>query len=192
MIDNCLLNNRKNCSKRNFIQRYKSQNKILIVYGYDWGYSSDTPALIYEFIERKINPLVKELNIELQFEKLGGEEGSVYCGICQLIQKADIALFDITTNNLNVILELGLAIGSGAHVYPLRSKHKSCQKNVLSDLNGILEYRFTRRGGKLKFETDLEKDLLNRIRYLVKEKNKQKLTPEEAFQEWRKKEGLAK
>ena len=192
MIDNCLLHNRKNCSKREFIQRYKRQSKTLIVYGYDWGYSSDTPALIYEFIERKIRPIAEESSIELQFEGLEGKEGSVYCGICQLIQKADIAILDITTNNFNVIFELGLSVGSGAYVYLLRSKHKPYQKNVFSDLNGILEYRFTRRGGKLKFEADLEKDLLNRIRYLAKEKNKQKLTPEEAFQEWRKKEGLTK
>jgi len=67
-----------------------------------------------------------------------------------------------------VIFELGLAIGSGAYVYTLRSKHLKRPKKVFSDLNGILEYRFHYRHGSLIWNTDLEKNLTNKIKLIAK------------------------
>ena len=172
MVKNCLLHNRRECSKRLLINNYKRKKEILIVYGFDWGSSTDTPALIYEFIDNKIKPIGLKYGMDIKFQKLGSKEGSIYCGICYAIQKADIAIFDISTHNLNVIFELGLAIGSGVYVYILKSRHQTHLRNSISDLNGILEYRFTRRSGILIFDTDLQERLKYKIRLIAKSKLK--------------------
>lgn len=171
MIENCILHNRKKCSKKSLVKKYKEKNIILVVYSFDWNTSTDTPALIYDLIE-KIKLFGTKYGIEVKFQRLGGKEGSIYCNICYSIQRADIAIFDISTHNLNVILELGLAIGSGAYVYILRSRHYRRRRDSISDLNGILEYRFTRRGGRLHFDTDLEKRIKSKIRFIVKSRLK--------------------
>ena len=172
MIKNCMLHNKRECSKRALINRYRLRKEILIVYGFDWGSSSDTSALIYDFVDEKIKSIGSKYGVKIKFQKLGSKEGSIYCGICYAIQKADVAIFDISTNNLNVIFELGLAIGSGAYVYILRSRHYSRSAKSLSDINGILEYRFTRKSGLLNFDTDLEKRLKFKIRDIAKKKLK--------------------
>jgi len=172
MIKNCMLHNKRECSKRASINRYRQRKEILIVHGFDWGSSSDASALIYDFIDKIIKPIGSKYGIKIDFQKLGSKEGSIYCGICYAIQKADVVIFDISTNNLNVIFELGLAIGSGAYVYILKSRHYSRSAKTLSDINGILEYRFTRRGGTLNFDTDLEKRLKFKIKTIAKKKLK--------------------
>ena len=166
------MHNRKECSKRSFINKYKLKKEILIVYGFDWGSSTDTPSLIYDFIDKNIKPIGLKYGMNIKFQKLSSKEGSIYCGICYAIQKADIAIFDISTHNINVIFELGLAIGSGVYVYILRSRHQSRLRNFLSDLSGILEYRFTRKGGILIFDTNLEERLKYKIRLIARRKQK--------------------
>lgn len=169
MINTCLLRNNRTCSRKKIIKNFKNTNKLLIVYGFDWGTSTDTPAFVYELIMDEIKPEVNKHNMKLVFQSLGGKEGSIYCDICCMIQKADIAIFDISTNNYNVIFELGLAVASGVYIYIIRSRHMR-QQEMISDLNGIMEYRFTRRRGPLQFNVDLKKRLISKIRTIVKNK----------------------
>lgn len=170
MITNCMLQNARKCTHREAIKKYKSRSKITIVYGFDWNANTDNPALIYDFVKRITRKASEDHSIPIDFEGLGGKDGSIYCDICEQIQKADIGLFDISTHNLNVIFELGLAISSGTYVYILRSKHYKKPTKLLSDLNGVLEYRFTRRSGNLRFEADLEANLRQQIRRIAKKK----------------------
>jgi nucleoside 2-deoxyribosyltransferase len=86
------------------------------------------------------------------------------------IKKSDIVIFNLSTNNPNVIFELGLAVGSGAYVFLLRSRHYSINTKVLLDLNGILEYRYTRRNGHYNFDSDFKGALEKKIRLLVRKK----------------------
>lgn len=164
----CLLHNNRSCSKKKTIERACDDNHIRIVYAYDWNSKSDNTALIYDEVMRGIKVLKKEFPLKYIFDSLGGKDGSIYCDICRQIQSADIALFDLSTNNLNVILELGIAIGVGTYVFVLKSKHYKPSVNALSDLNGILEYRFSRRSGQLKFEADFQKSLRSKLRQIAK------------------------
>jgi hypothetical protein len=172
MISNCLLHNSRTCGKRRTIQRYRDKNKIKIVFAFDWNTTSDNIALIHELVHRASLNVMKKYQVQFDFQTLGGKDGSIFCDICRQIQEADIALFDISTHNLNVILELGLAIGSGAYAFMLRSTHYKKPKRGISDLNGILEYRFTRRQGQLKFEADFERSLKSKLNFLAKKKIK--------------------
>lgn len=167
MIENCMLRNRRKCAQKERINHLRSQNKIRIVIGYDWNTSSDNIALIYDILTENLEPIARRKGISLDINRLGGKDGSIYCDICYQIQTADIALFDISTHNVNVIFEAGLAIASGAYVFMLRSRHQKKPKSRLSDLNGIMEYRFTRRN-KIKFDNDLIKRLVGRINVLIK------------------------
>jgi len=169
MIDTCLINSSKGCSRLSEINQNKKSNNIQIAYAWDWNISSDNPALIYEFCERELVPYAKELGLNIVFQSLGGKQtGSIFCDICKEIQKSDIIFFDISSHNINVLFELGLAIGSGAIVYLLRSKHQKKPAKSFSDLNGILEYRFTRSGGNLKFESNLVGDIAFKLRTIAK------------------------
>jgi nucleoside 2-deoxyribosyltransferase len=164
----CMLHNNSSCAKEKTIHRAQADNRVRIIYGYDWHTYSDNLALVYDHIQSIIDELKPKYSNSFMFNRLGAKDGSIYCDICRQIQSADIAIFDLSTNNLNVIFELGLAIGTGKHVFILRSKHYKSPKRSLSDLNGILEYRFSRRSGHLSFEADFRRSLLSKLHIIAK------------------------
>lgn len=169
MIDTCLINKASGCSRLSEIESTKKSNTVQFTYAFDWGISTDTPALIHDLFYFKLKPKAKEIGINLEFQGLGGKQtGSIFCDICCQIQKSDIILFDISSHNINVLFELGLAIGSGAYIYLLRSKHQKKPIKKFTDLSGILEYRFTRRGGSLIFNKDLVSEIITNLSSIAK------------------------
>jgi hypothetical protein len=120
-----------------------------------------------------IQEVKTEYPVKFSVKSLGAKDGSIYCDICRQIKSSDIALFDISSDNLNVIYELGLAVGAGAYVFILRSRHQRRRIGALSDLNGILEYRFSRRNGRLTFEADFRRSLKNKIRRAARRRMEQ-------------------
>jgi len=172
MTTNCLLHNADNCGKRNTIERAKADKQVRIVYAYDWSTHSDNTALIYEEAMRVVDELKHEFPLSFRFRSLRAKDGSIYCDICRQIRSADVAIFDLSTYNLNVILELGLAIGVGTYVFILRSQHYRRRSEALSDLNGILEYRFSRRSGRIRFDADFRRSLEMKLRAAAKRRMK--------------------
>lgn len=165
----CLLHNNRTCGKRKAIERTKHDNRVRIVYAYGWNTQSDNAALIYDEVMTVIKKVKKKFpGLKFSFDYLGAKDGSVYCDICRQIKSADIALFDLSKYNLNVILELGLSIGVGAYVFILRSRHYPKRQGALSDLNGILEYRFSRRSGRMTFQADFQRSLKSKLRLVAK------------------------
>lgn len=173
MNSTCLLHNANTCGKRKTIERAKADRHIRIVHGYDWNTHSDNTALIWDEAMEVVKELEQEFKLKFSYRSLGAKDGSIYCDICRQIQSADVAIFDISTYNLNVIFELGLAIGVGTYVFILKSKHYQRRTGALSDLNGILEYRFSRRAGRIKFDTDFKRSLKNKLRAAAKRRLKQ-------------------
>jgi nucleoside 2-deoxyribosyltransferase len=158
------------CAKESSIKRARSNKIIRIVHAFDWNSQSDNTALIQDEVRRVVDELKSEFRLKCTFNILGAKDGSIYCDICRQIRMADVAIFDISTYNLNVVFELGLAIGAGAYVFILRSKHYRRRRRVLSDLNGILEYRFSRRSGHLSFEANFKRSLKIILRKAAKRK----------------------
>ena len=159
----CMLHNTKTCSKERTIARAKSSNIVHVSLAYDWGSQTDNPALIWDEVQAVFTRLKPEFpGIKFYLHSLGGKDGSIYCDICRQIRSSDAVIIDLSTNNLNVILELGIAIGFGANIFILRSKHYK-QSGGLSDLNGILEYRFSRRAGRMNFEADFPHSLERKL-----------------------------
>ncbi len=172
MSTTCLLHNSRTCGKRKTIERRRRDNLVRIVYAYDWNTQSDNTALIYDEVMSVVRDLKQEFPVRFSFRPLGAKDGSIYCDICRQIKSADVALFDLSTYNLNVIIELGLAIGVGTYVFLLRSAHYQQRQRALSDLNGILEYRFSRRSGRLTFQADFQRSLRSKLRLAAKRRMK--------------------
>ena len=168
MSATCLLHNSRTCGKRKTIERSRRNNIVRIVYAYDWNTHSDNPALIYDEVMSAVRVLEQKYSVKFSFSSLKAKDGSIYCDICRQIKSADVVLFDLSTYNLNVILELGLSIGVGAYVFLLRSKHYQQRQGALSDLNGILEYRFSRRSGRMTFQADFQQSLRSKLRLAAK------------------------
>ncbi len=168
----CLLHNSRTCGKRRTIERSRGDDLVRIVYAYDWSTRSDNAALIRSEVMSVIRSLKQNLPVRFSFNSLGAKDGSIYCDICRQIKSADVALFDLSTYNLNVILELGLAIGIGTYVFILRSAHYQPRPRALSDLNGILEYRFSKRPGHLTFHADFKRSLTAKLRLVAKRRIK--------------------
>jgi len=166
----CLLHNERTCARKEAIQRAKSSSTVRVMNAFDWGSASDNEALVYEEAQKVFSRLRSAFpELEFSYHALGGKDGSIYCDICAQIRSADVVVLNLSTNNPNVILELGLAVGSGAHVFVVRSNHYRKQKG-LSDLNGILEYRFSRSGGRMKFEADFPGSLERTLRSVARER----------------------
>jgi hypothetical protein len=169
MIQTCMLHNNNTCGKRQTIEKNtKNMSKIIISYAYEWNTKSDNLAFIYEIIEK----IIKEIKIsypfiDITFRCLSGKDGNIYCDICRQIQETNIFICDISKNNPNVNFELGLAIASGARIFMIRSKHYKKPQKILSDLTGNLEYRFSRRNGNLKFDTDFAKSVKEKINAII-------------------------
>lgn len=164
----CMLHNNNTCSKISAIKRAKGDDGIRIVYAYDWNTPTHNYMLIREQIKDVINEFTEKYIAKVSFTRLGGKDASIYCDICRQIQSADIAIFNLSTNNLNVVFELGLAIGTGKFIFLLRSKHYKKTSRSLSDLNGILEYRYSSRSGQVKFDANFKKSLLNKLNVIAK------------------------
>jgi nucleoside 2-deoxyribosyltransferase len=117
-----------------------------------------------------VRDLEDKFPVRFSLRSLGAKDGSIYCDICRQIKSADIGLFDLSTYNPNVILELGLAIGIGTYVFVLRSRRYQQRQRTLSDLNGILEYRFSRRSGWLTFQANFRRSLRSKLRLVAKKR----------------------
>ena len=165
----CLLHNSKSCTRTRSIENAHRDNHIRIMYGYDWNTQSDNYNLICTEVRDLLGKLEKAYSLNFSFEPLHGKDGNIYCDICHQIQSANVVLFDVSTHNPNVILELGIAIGTGKYVFILRSKHYKLPPSSLSDLRGILEYRFSRKSGSLKFQANFRRSLTLKLIHIAKE-----------------------
>ena len=159
----CLLHNGNMCVKQNAIAARKSDTTVRVAYGYDWGTITDNSVLVRWHVEEIFKKLKEQYGINFEMFSLGGRSGSIYCDICAQLQGSDVALFDVSTHNVNVAFELGVAVGVGTSVFVLRSNHYKQQKRAFSDLNGILEYRFTRKAGDLRFEANFSRAFTDKL-----------------------------
>jgi predicted nucleotide-binding protein len=164
------LHNNETCAKKREIASAKSDGRTRIAYAYDWSTGSINKDLIRNEVKAIVEELKQEYSLRFLFVVLRGKDGSIFCDICRQIRSADVGLFDISTHNLNVILELGLATGTGMPVFILRSTQYRRNLNTLSDLDGILEHRFYTRKGHLTFKADFRRSLKSKLLLIAKKK----------------------
>ncbi|PIQ48052.1 MAG: hypothetical protein COW03_11650 [Cytophagales bacterium CG12_big_fil_rev_8_21_14_0_65_40_12] len=121
--------------------KINDSQKLIVVMGYQFEseyYNSEklTSAIKNQFenVLRKWNSDPKTNKFELDFVKLGAGYGEhLFNQIARDIISSDIAIFETSDLNPNVMLELGVALTWGKRVLPIKLKG---QKKPPSDISG--------------------------------------------------------
>jgi hypothetical protein len=120
----------------------KSRGNILsVVFGYQFKSERYDSVRLKENVERSFKSAVDDYNslknaipVSLEFHPLAAGYGEhLFNEICRDIISADIAVFDTSDLNPNVMLEMGVALTWGVRVLPI--KMKDCPKPP-SDISG--------------------------------------------------------
>jgi len=116
-------------------------NTLSVVFGYQFKSTIYDVARLRENVEKSFRLAVDEYNslknaipVDLDFRFLAAGYGEhLFNEICRDIISADIAVFDTSELNPNVMLEMGVALTWGIRILPI--KMKDCPKPP-SDISG--------------------------------------------------------
>lgn len=107
-----------------YVQRDKKLSQVLIVsLGMQWNTDYYNPDVLASKIEDCFRNALNEVNPEvtLDFRKLHGAYGEhLFNLIARDIISSDIAVFEISDGNRNVMIEMGVALTYGVKVFPIR------------------------------------------------------------------------
>jgi len=110
-------------------RRQRDKNQLYVVFGLQYESEYYETADIIENIKRYFETSIEnfksdhqeETNIKLNFKKLtAGYGGHVFNSIAESIIGSDIAVFEVSDRNPNVMIELGVALTWDRRVLPLR------------------------------------------------------------------------
>lgn len=100
---------------------------------------SDLKALL-RGVCRKLAP--KRIALEATFGRFPAGE-NLWDSVRETIRRADLAVFDVSENNPNVMLEAGLALGSSKRILMLKSQESGGRFKRPSDLVGYVYLPYT-------------------------------------------------
>jgi len=108
-----------------------SSEKLKVVFGYQFKSEFYDSSKLADNIKAALQQAVSEynsdpksINIDLDFVQLGAGYGEhVFTEIAKDIISADIAIFDTSDLNPNVMLEMGVALTWGVRVLPIRNNN---------------------------------------------------------------------
>ena len=110
-------------------KRIRDKNQLYVVFGLQYKSEYYNTAALIENIKKYFLIAIEnfksdhhdEGNIKLNFKKLGADYGShIFNGIAESIIGSDIAIFEVSDRNPNVMIELGVALTWNRRVLPLR------------------------------------------------------------------------
>ncbi len=122
-------------------ERKNERGKLFVVVGYQFTSSYYTSGDLvmnlrnhFEAAVKRYNALPTSLHVELEFSPLAAGYGEhLFNEICRDIICADIAIFETSDVNPNVMLEMGVALTWGVRVLPIKAS--GCPKPP-SDISG--------------------------------------------------------
>jgi hypothetical protein len=123
--------------------RKRDSNKIYVVFGFQFKstyYNSDTLCKnIESMFQKALHEYRKQdrsaSDVEIDFKSLSaGYGGHLFNEIACDIISADIAVFEVSERNPNVMIELGVALTWGIRVLPIR--HKNSPQHTPTDISG--------------------------------------------------------
>lgn len=145
--------------------RREDRSTLNVVFGlqYESEYYNTDQLIsnIKNYFQKAVEMYNKKLSkekITLQFEKLTAGYGEhLFNTIARSIIGSDIAVFEVSDQNPNVMIELGVALTWGVRVLPLREKKSP---NPPTDISGQTWIEYEESGGKIidkEFHKKLEK-----------------------------------
>lgn len=102
----------------------KKKRRITIFVGYqinsDYHASKDLKDAIFQ-VKKIIENQIPNIDLDIKFGEF--EAGRIlWDEVFNTIKKCDVAIFDISENNPNVLIEVGLAYGNNKHVILLKNE----------------------------------------------------------------------
>lgn len=147
----------------------RQANIIYIIFGYQFESRYYDTSRLIQNIKSKIESINAKINntstqkIEVVFKSLSAGYGEhLFNSIAREIISADIAIFETSDGNPNVMIELGVALTWGIKVLPIRNK---VSMKPPSDISGQTWVEYTESGTEFcdpEFDVKLEV-LMNRI-----------------------------
>lgn len=150
--------------------------KLKVVLGYQFESEHYNSHLLADNLKATIQIAVQDYNadpksieISLDFIRLGAGFGEhVFNEIARDIISADIAIFDTSNLNPNVMLEMGVALTWGVRVLPIRSS--DCPPPP-SDISGQTWATYSPKSNAKSFEdTEFQRKLLSMVKRAAQKK----------------------
>lgn len=153
-------------------------NVLSVVFGYQFKSDKYDASILKENVGNsfksaveKYNSLKNAIPVDLNFRPLAAGYGEhLFNEICRDIISADIAVFDTSDLNPNVMLEMGVALTWGIRVLPI--KMKDCPKPP-SDISGQTWADYENNGQGF-VEPDHAEKMLRMVERSAKKKQKSK------------------
>ena len=145
--------------------RREDRSTLNVVFGLQYKseyYNTDQLiSNIKKYFQKAVETYSEKLSkekITLQFEKLTAGYGEhLFNTIARSVIGSDIAVFEVSDQNPNVMIELGVALTWGVRVLPLREKNSP---KPPTDISGQTWIEYEESGGKIideEFHRKLEK-----------------------------------
>ncbi|MBE2226861.1 MAG: hypothetical protein IAE93_05950 [Ignavibacteria bacterium] len=138
---------------------------IKIYFGYSWEGKGLEKNSYKAFNEITTNAITNILNSKtfikdsfvITSRRLRGSAGGYLLDkIFKMIKEADILIYDITSNNPNVMFELGIAYAiqkeSNPNLRLFLIREKNMKEKDLNDLNGYFISEYSIKNSKVRFE----------------------------------------
>jgi hypothetical protein len=159
---------------RSIFLKREDKGKLFVVFGLQYKsqfYNSDLLIRnIYEYFQKTVkmyNEKHPESDIVLEFEKLTAGYGEhLFNTIVRDIISSDIAIFEISDQNPNVMIELGVALTWGVCMLPLKEKNSP---EPPSDISGQTWIEYKRSGEKI-LDKEFHKKLMKMIERIIAKK----------------------
>lgn len=160
-----------------FVTGRKSEsNKLYVVFGYQFVSEHYVTQHLKENLESGFAQAIEQYknlpgseSVELSFRSLMGGYGEhLFNEIARGIISADIAIFDTSNLNPNVMLEMGVALTWGVRVLPI--KKEGCLKPP-SDISGQTWADYRNSGAEFVDE-DHHKKLLEMVKRAIRKKGR--------------------
>ena len=110
-----------------FIERARRSPKLLVTIGHqfesDYFTSDRLLRVLREEFESALSQAVREIGVDLELDLVplrGGYGGHLFNQIARSIIASDIAIFETSDLNPNVMIEMGVALTWGKRVHPIR------------------------------------------------------------------------
>ena len=135
------------------LERKKNREKLFVVFGYKFEseYYNTTELVnnihkMFEDTIREYNKSIDSPDIDLVFKELSAGYGQhLFNEIARDIISSDIAVFDASDLNPNVMIEIGVALTWGVRTLPIRAKGSP---TLPSDISGQTWAEYSKNGSE--------------------------------------------
>ena len=161
------------------------KKRIDVFFSYAWKNAKSKTSLTtnaykaFKKIRDNVKKPFKVENININLRRLRASAGGfIFDNIYKMIREADILIFDVSSFNSNVYIELGIALSIQREINPdlkvflIREKKKG-QRRLPSNLDGFFYSEYEMNGSQVTFKdsNSLRQNIINHVRKKIQDYN---------------------